>query len=46
LQKLSSANVSAGGNLADARPRFVELWPSKLLLMSRPSQMFSHEFAC
>src|SRR5215471_9413463 len=45
LQKLSSANVTAGGNLADARPTFVELWQSKLLLMSRPSQMFSHEFA-
>src|SRR5207302_6776725 len=27
--------VTAGGNLADARPTFVELWPSKLLLMSR-----------
>ena len=44
LQKLSSANVTQVGNLAH-RPTFVELWPSKLLLMSRPSQMFSHEFA-
>jgi hypothetical protein len=31
LQKLSSANVTAAGNLADARPTFVELWPSKLI---------------
>ena len=36
----------AGVAIADARPRFVELWPSKLLLMSMPSHMFSHEFAC
>jgi len=34
LQRLSSANVTAGGNLADARPTFVELWSSKSLLMS------------
>jgi hypothetical protein len=42
LQKLSSANVTAGGNLADARPTFVELWPSKSFLMSRPSRDFQN----